>query len=144
MLYDAAYYLVPDKVTKPYALLARAMEAQGKVGIAHMVDIALSEREMAMATQLVESLSADFEADRFQDTYREAVLGLIERKASGEHVIAPAAEAEPATPLPTTGPTRMGPRPPRRRWIRANRRPERARGALVPFVGGPAARLPPG
>jgi len=136
MLYDAAYYLVPDKVTKPYALLARAMEAQAKVGIAHMVmrtkqylaairaqdgrlvlstmvyadevndpaaipefadvvDIDLSEREMAMATQLVESLSADFEADRFQDTYREAVLGLIERKASGEDVVAPAAEAEP-------------------------------------------------
>src|SRR6476660_7510132 len=31
--YDAPYYLAPDKVTKPYALLVRAMEEAGKVGV---------------------------------------------------------------------------------------------------------------
>ncbi|MGZ4718440.1 MAG: non-homologous end joining protein Ku, partial [Acidimicrobiales bacterium] len=35
--YDSAYYLAPDKAAKPYALLASAMEEQGKVGIAHFV-----------------------------------------------------------------------------------------------------------
>ena len=49
-----------------------------------------------MAAQLIESLSAEFEPDKFHDTYREAVLELIERKASGEEIVAPAAEAEPA------------------------------------------------
>ena len=57
--------------------------------------IELPERELAMASQLIESLSAEFEPDKFQDTYREAVLELIERKAGGEEVIAPAAAAEP-------------------------------------------------
>ena len=38
IFYDAAYYLAPDKATtKPYALLARAMEETGKVGIARFV-----------------------------------------------------------------------------------------------------------
>ncbi len=38
IFYDAAYYLAPDKATaKPYALLARAMEEAGKVGIARFV-----------------------------------------------------------------------------------------------------------
>ena len=38
IFYDNAYYVAPDKATtKPYALLARAMEETGKVGIARFV-----------------------------------------------------------------------------------------------------------
>jgi DNA end-binding protein Ku len=38
IFYDAAYYVAPDKATvKPYALLARAMEETGKVGVARFV-----------------------------------------------------------------------------------------------------------
>ena len=38
LFYDAAYLLAPDKATtKPYALLCRAMEESGKVGIARVV-----------------------------------------------------------------------------------------------------------
>src|SRR5207342_733277 len=37
IFYDSAYYLVPDQAGKPYALLAKAMEDEGKVGIAHFV-----------------------------------------------------------------------------------------------------------
>ncbi len=44
----------------------------------------LSERERKVAHQLVESLSVPFEAGRYQDTYRRAVLALIERKAKGQ------------------------------------------------------------
>ena len=37
VFYDSAYLLAPDKATtKPYALLARAMEESGKVGIARV------------------------------------------------------------------------------------------------------------
>jgi len=50
----------------------------------------LSEKEIAMATQLVESLSAEFEPEKFHDTYREQLLTLIERKAAGETQDAPA------------------------------------------------------
>jgi len=135
--YDSAYFLAPDKAAKPYALLAAAMEEQGKVGIAHFVmrtkqylaairpvdgklmlstmvyadevndpgaipeladldEVELPDKELMMARQLIDSLSADFEPDKFQDTYRKAVEGLIEAKAAGEEVIAPVNGVEPA------------------------------------------------
>jgi len=58
--------------------------------------IDVSERELAMATQLIQSLSATFEPERFKDEYREKVLELIERKASGDTTVieAPAAVEE--------------------------------------------------
>jgi DNA end-binding protein Ku len=37
LYYDSGYYLAPDKVVKPYALLARAMEEAGKVGVGRFV-----------------------------------------------------------------------------------------------------------
>lgn len=56
-------------------------------------DIEVEERETAMARQLIAALEADFEPDRYSDSYREAVLELIERKASGDTTatVAPAA-----------------------------------------------------
>lgn len=50
-------------------------------------DIEISEKEIDMARQLISNLEADFEPERFTDTYREAVLALIDRKAAGEDVI---------------------------------------------------------
>jgi DNA end-binding protein Ku len=50
-------------------------------------DIAVSDKELAMAKQLVESLSADFEPGEFRDSYRDKVLDLIERKAAGEETV---------------------------------------------------------
>ncbi len=136
--YDATYWIAPDKATiKPYALLLKAMEASGKVGIARFVmrskqylcavrpdgghlalstmiyadevndpaevpelepvgDIDVSDRELAMASQLVESLVTEFEPAKYHDTYREKVMELVERKAAGESglVEAPAAVSE--------------------------------------------------
>jgi DNA end-binding protein Ku len=58
--------------------------------IADLEEVDVSEKELDMARQLIASLSADFEAERFEDTYRNQVLGLIERKAAGQtEVIAP-------------------------------------------------------
>jgi DNA end-binding protein Ku len=133
LYYDSAYYVAPDKAArKPYALLTRAMEEEGKVAIARFVmrskqylaalrakdgvlvmstmvyadelndplslldgddvaDAEVSDRELTMATQLVESLTEPFEPDRFEDTHRLQVLELIERKAAGEEVVAPPA-----------------------------------------------------
>ncbi len=135
IFYDASYWVAPDKATvKPYALLLKAMEESGKVGIARFVmrskqylcavrpdgdhlalstmiyadevndpaevpelepvgEVEVSDRELAMARQLVESLVTEFEPAKYQDTYREKVLDLVERKAAGETglVEAPAA-----------------------------------------------------
>jgi len=137
VFYDSAYLVAPDQATlKPYALLQRAMEESGKVGIARFVmrtkqylaairpvdgrlmlstmvyadelnspeeipeldavaDIDVSDKEVAMARQLIESLGAEFEPARFRDTYRDQVLELIDRKASGATEIVTAPE-EPA------------------------------------------------
>jgi DNA end-binding protein Ku len=138
VFYDSAYYVAPDKAArKPYALLAQAMEQEGKVAIARFVmrtkqylaalrprdgvlvlstmvyadevndpyelaevdgtdDADVSSRELRMATQLIESLTEPFEPEQFEDTYRNQVLDLVERKASGEEevVAAPPPAAE--------------------------------------------------
>ena len=125
IFYDSAYYLAPDKATtKPYALLAEAMERSQKVGIARFVmrgkqylaairpkdgklllstmvyadevngteninelesleKVDVNDREIAMAEQLIDSLSAQFDPTKFEDTHRNRVLELIEAKASG-------------------------------------------------------------
>ena len=45
-----------------------------------------SKREVEMANRLVDSLAEDFRPDRYEDTYRQAVIDLIERKAKGEEI----------------------------------------------------------
>jgi DNA end-binding protein Ku len=62
-------------------------------------EVEASQRELAMAQQLIESLSADFDPTKFKDEYRERVLSLIERKAAGEE-IAVQPEAEDTAPAP--------------------------------------------
>ena len=139
VFYDTAYHVAPGKGgDKSYALLVRAMEEEGKVGIARFVmrtkqylaalrpkdgklvlstmvyadevipaddvaelrtvgDVTLADRELSMAKQLIASLSADFEPDRFRDTYRDRVLELIDRKAAGEEVVLEPAAAQTTT-----------------------------------------------
>jgi DNA end-binding protein Ku len=58
-------------------------------------EVDVSERELNMASALVESLTEPFEPQRYEDTYRNQVLDLIDRKASGEELVAaPAPAAE--------------------------------------------------
>ncbi len=58
-----------------------------------------SDRELKMAQQLIDSLSAEFDPSKFRDDYRDRVLDLIERKAAGEE-IAVQPEAEDTGPAP--------------------------------------------
>jgi len=55
----------------------------------------VSDRELKMARQLIDSLATDFDPARYHDTYREEVLALIERKAAGEEIVAPPAAERP-------------------------------------------------
>jgi DNA end-binding protein Ku len=64
-----------------------------------LADAEATKRELTMAQQLIDSLSAEFDPEKFKDEYRERVLDLIERKAAGEE-IAVAPEAEEAAPAP--------------------------------------------
>jgi DNA end-binding protein Ku len=58
-------------------------------------DVQTSDRELAMANQLIESLASDFEPEKYRDEYRERVLDLIERKAQGETIVIEEPEAAP-------------------------------------------------
>ncbi len=51
-------------------------------------DLEPSDKEVAMAEQLIDSLSAEFDPTKFEDTYRGRVLDLIERKSAGESIVA--------------------------------------------------------
>jgi DNA end-binding protein Ku len=55
----------------------------------------VSERELKMARQLIESLSADFEPEKYRDEYRDRVLQLIEQKAEGQEIVAQVPVEEP-------------------------------------------------
>jgi DNA end-binding protein Ku len=60
----------------------------------------LGKRERDIAMTLVQQLESKFQPQRYKDTYREAVLELIERKAKGERIEAPTQEqAAPADDL---------------------------------------------
>ena len=73
MVYD-------DEVVRP--------EEIGGFDALDKVDV--SDREVAMAEQLIASLEQGFEPSKHRDTYREAVLEMIERKAAGEtELVAP-------------------------------------------------------
>ena len=49
-------------------------------------EVTATDRELAIAKQLVESLAGDFEPEKYHDAYREEVLAMIERKAAGEEI----------------------------------------------------------
>ena len=65
-------------------------------------ELSVSDRELKMARQLVDSLSSDFEPERYRDEYRDKVLDLIERKAAGEEIA-----VQPEAPQPAKVPDLM-------------------------------------
>jgi DNA end-binding protein Ku len=59
-------------------------------------DVELRPQELKMAASLVESMAADFEPEQFSDSYREAVIELIDAKLErGESAQLPGAEKQP-------------------------------------------------
>lgn len=68
-------------------------------GLVDTDGVEVNARELAMAKQLIEALSSPFDPTAYRDEYREQVLGLIERKAAGEEIVAGPAPEEPAKVL---------------------------------------------
>jgi DNA end-binding protein Ku len=65
-------------------------------------ELKASARELKMAQQLIDSLSTEWEPEKYRDEYREKVLELIERKAAGEEIA-----VQPEAPQPTKVPDLM-------------------------------------
>jgi DNA end-binding protein Ku len=136
--FERSSYLGPaEGAEKPYALLVKAMEESGLVGIATYVmrdkqqlgclrvrdgmivlekmffadeirptkDIArrkarVGKQELAMALDLVDRFRGPFEPEKYEDTYRAALLRVIDRKRKGKEVhVEPQAGREEPTDL---------------------------------------------
>ena len=65
-------------------------------------DLKVSDREVKMAQQLIDSLSGEFDPSQYRDEYRDKVLELIERKAQGEEIA-----VQPEAPKPAKVPDLM-------------------------------------
>jgi DNA end-binding protein Ku len=63
-------------------------------------DAKASKKEVEMAKQLIDSLATEFDPDEYRDTYRDAVLEMIERKSEGEEIVTQPAEEAPAEEVP--------------------------------------------
>jgi len=57
----------------------------------------LDRREVDLALQLVDTLAASWEPDKYRDRYRDALLAAIERKVEGRAIAAPAGGRKPPT-----------------------------------------------
>jgi DNA end-binding protein Ku len=84
-------------------LMMETMLFHDEVVPAHDIDdlpeskeLKATDRELKMAQQLIDSLSSEFDPTSYRDEYREKVLGLIERKASGEEIAVQPEAPEPA------------------------------------------------
>jgi DNA end-binding protein Ku len=76
-------------------------EANPTAGLRELssVEEEIDERELDVARRLVASVSVPFEIDKYQDTFREALLDLIDRKAAGEPPqLGPEPERPPDSP----------------------------------------------
>ncbi len=48
----------------------------------------VKDKELALATNLIEALAAEFEPEKYKDNYRENLLQMIEAKKQGQEVVA--------------------------------------------------------
>jgi DNA end-binding protein Ku len=47
----------------------------------------IDEREMKIASQLIDTLTTKFKPDKYHDEFREKIMELVEKKAAGEEVV---------------------------------------------------------
>ncbi|WP_156027991.1 non-homologous end joining protein Ku [Candidatus Solirubrobacter pratensis] len=71
-------------------------------GLPDSKELSVSDRELTMARQLIESLTDDFDPGKYKDEYREKVLELIEAKAEGQEIA-----VQPEAPAPAKVPDLM-------------------------------------
>src|SRR5689334_143187 len=61
---------------------------------AEIPDVNVSKQELAMASSLIDLLTEEFKPEEYQDTYREALMKVIDAKLEGQEIV----EAEAPAP----------------------------------------------
>jgi DNA end-binding protein Ku len=94
-------YLVAVRPEKTALVLETLLFADEVRDPAQEIDVlpvqaSFEPRELEMAKLLIDSMTTDWEPERYKDTYRERVEELIEQKRSGTVVVSEGPRAEPA------------------------------------------------
>lgn len=87
----AAVRALPDAIAMQTMRFADEIVPESQVEMPRSAKKA-SKLELDTARLLIDQLAAEFEPDGYEDTYRDAVMELIERKARGEAIEPPAPE----------------------------------------------------
>ena len=73
-----------------------ADEVRGADDVANApVKVNVTDKELAMAEQLIDSLAGEWDPKKYHDTYQERVLDLIKRKSKGEDIVVQPEEKTP-------------------------------------------------
>lgn len=83
----AAVRVLPDCLS--LSMMFYPDEIRSTAELAQGQSIALHENEVRMATQLIESLTAPFAAEKYTDEYRAQLLQLVEARVEGASVAVP-------------------------------------------------------
>ncbi len=83
----AAVRVLPDCLS--LAMMFYPDEIRSTAGLPAAAEVAVHDNEIAMAKQLIDGLTTTFDAAKYTDDYRAALLELIESKIAGETVTAP-------------------------------------------------------
>src|SRR6516225_1854929 len=93
LYYETSYLAVPEEPgRKPYQLLVKTMEETKRAAIRKVAEygqtdgVQVKPEEIKLATQLVESLVADFEPQKYHDEYQERLKALLDAKLKGQEV----------------------------------------------------------
>ena len=68
-------------------LFADEVVPASEVDGANSKDASVSKREVDMAAQIIDSLTAEWDPTKYHDTYREEVLKLLKKKAEGKEIV---------------------------------------------------------
>ena len=91
--FERTYYLGPTEgAERVYALLARALESSGLVGVASFV---FHDRDQLACLRvrdgaiLLERMQGSFDHSAYHDRYRERLMAIVDKKRKGETITAP-------------------------------------------------------
>lgn len=91
----AAIRALEDVIALHTMRFAEEIVGEGEVETGETYAKAPTKLEVETAELLISQLDSSFEPDAYEDTYREALMGVIERKARGEAIEAPDSQPVP-------------------------------------------------
>ncbi|MCE5287076.1 MAG: Ku protein [Pelosinus sp.] len=93
--YLAAIHPVGHALTLSTMFFANEIVDQTELEDLPSAETAVAKKELAIAMQLIDSLSSNFVHESYHDEYREKALAMIEKKAEGQEIVEQKAEAVP-------------------------------------------------